>query len=251
MAAIRPSSCYAADAPPITDAHVAALEADDYVVIDGLFPRVDELRQALDDAEYRKTMQSESIRTDRVRWVTEEDGVVGDTVRALKGLGDRFAPAVGYECVDAPSKCMVARYEQGGYRTHLDHDPPADDDLYWLWKSSREQSGRVLTAILYLTDPDFDACLHGGCLRLFLGCTDGDASGETATSIRDVEPFPGRLVVFKSRRVPHAVLDTSRRRLALSCWHLAPEASAVATAPLRTTAGRYATDAHAVQNVTS
>ena len=30
----------------ITDAHVAALEADDYVVIDGLFPRVDELRQA-------------------------------------------------------------------------------------------------------------------------------------------------------------------------------------------------------------
>ena len=137
MAAIRPASCYACDAPPITDAHVAALEADDYVVIDGLFPRVDELRQALDDAEYRKTMQSESIRTDRVRWVTEEDGVVGDTVRALKGLGDRFAPAVGYECVDAPSKCMLARYESGGYRVHLDHDPPADDDLYWLWKSSR------------------------------------------------------------------------------------------------------------------
>ena len=54
MAAIRPASCYACEAPPITDAHVAALEAEDYVVIDGLFPRVDELRQALDDAEYRK-----------------------------------------------------------------------------------------------------------------------------------------------------------------------------------------------------
>ena len=117
---------------------------------------------------------------------------------------------------------MVARYDRGGYRTHLDHDPPSDDDLYWLWKSSREQSGRVLTAILYLTDPDFDACLHGGCLRLFLGSEPGDASGETATSIRDVAPVPGRLVVFKSRRVPHAVLDTSRRRLALSCWHLIP-----------------------------
>ena len=87
MAEIRPSSCYAGDAPPITDAHVAALEAEDYVVIDGLFPRVDELRQALDDAEYRKTMQSESIRTDRVRWITEEDGVVGDTVRALRASG--------------------------------------------------------------------------------------------------------------------------------------------------------------------
>ena len=224
MAAIRPSSCYAADAPPITADQVAALEADDFVVIDGLFPNVDELRQALQDAPYRKTLQPESIRTDRVTWVTEDDSEVGATVRALKGLGDRFAPAVGYECLDAPSRCMVARYDRGGYRTHLDHDPPSDDDLYWLWKCSREQSGRVLTAILYLTDPDFDACLHGGCLRLFLGCADGDASGETATSIRDVAPVPGRLVVFKARRVPHAVLETSRRRLALSCWHLAPEA---------------------------
>ena len=224
MAEIRPSSCYACDAPVITDAHVAALEADDYVVIDGLFPRIDELRAALDDAQYRKTMQSESIRTDRVTWVTEDDSEVGATVRALKGLGDKFAPAVGYECLDAPSRCMVARYEQGGYRTHLDHDPPVDDDLYWLWESSREQSGRVLTSILYLTDDDFDADIHGGCLRLFLGCERGDASGETAMTVKDVAPVPGRLVVFKSRRVPHAVLETSRRRLALSCWHLAPEA---------------------------
>ena len=224
MAAIRPSACYAADAPPITKDQVAALEADDFVVIDGLFPNVEELRAALHDADYKKTLQSEAIRTDKVRWITEDEGVVGDAVRALKGLGDRFARAVGYEGLDAPSRCMVARYESGGYRVHLDHDPPSDDDLYWLWKSSREQSGRVLTAILYLTDPDFDACLHGGCLRLFLGCADGDASGETATSIRDVAPVPGRLVVFKARCVPHAVLETSRRRLALSCWHLAPEA---------------------------
>ena len=224
MAEIRPSSCYAGHAPAITDAHVAALEAKDYVVIDGLFPRAEELRAALDDAQYRKTMQSESIRTDRVTWVSEDESVVGDTVRALKGLGDRFASAVGYECVDAPSRCMVARYERGGYRTHLDHDPPSDDDLYWLWASSREQSQRVLTSILYLTDQDFDSSVHGGCLRLFLGCESGDASGETALSIRDVAPVPGRLVVFKSRRVPHAVLETSRRRIALSCWHLAPEA---------------------------
>ena len=222
MAVIRPAACYAAAAPPISDAHVAALEADDFVVIDGLFPRIEELRAALDDAQYRKTMQSESIRTDRVAWVTEDDSEVGATVRALKGLGDRFARAVGYEGLDAPSKCMVARYESGGYRAHLDHDPPSDDDLYWLWESSREQSQRVLTCILYLTDDDFDADIHGGCLRLFLGCERGDASGETAVSVRDVAPVPGRLVVFKSRRVPHAVLDTSRRRLALSCWHLIP-----------------------------
>ena len=79
----------------------------------------------------------------------------------------------------------------------------------------------MLTAILYLTDPDFDADIHGGCLRLFLGCEPATPRGDG-----DVDPgrrpVPGRLVVFKSRRVPHAVLDTSRRRLALSCWHLAP-----------------------------
>ena len=82
----------------------------------------------------------------------------------------------------------------------------------------------MLTCYLVSDDPDFDADIHGGCLRLFLGCESGDASGETATSIRDVEPVPGRLVVFKSRKLPHAVLETSRRRLALSCWHLVPEA---------------------------
>ena len=109
--AIRPSSCYACDTPPITEVHIAALEADDYVVIDGLFPRIEELRTALDDAQYRPTLQSESIRTDRVTWVTEDGSEVGATVRALKGLGDKFAPGVGYECVDAASRCMVARYE--------------------------------------------------------------------------------------------------------------------------------------------
>ena len=46
--AIRPSSCYICHAPPITEAHVAALEADDFVVIDGLFPNVEELRAALE-----------------------------------------------------------------------------------------------------------------------------------------------------------------------------------------------------------
>ena len=119
MAAIRPSSCYAGEAPPITDAHVAALEAEDYVVIDGLFTRTEELRAELDDAQYRKTLQPESIRTDRVTWVTEDDSEVGATVRALKGLGDTFAPAVGYERLDAPSRCMVARYEQGLSLIHI------------------------------------------------------------------------------------------------------------------------------------
>ena len=93
MAAIRPSACYAGDAPPITEAHVAALEADDYVVIDGLFPRIEELRAALQDADYTKTLQSEAIRTDKVRWITEDEGVVGDAVRALTVFAPRAETA--------------------------------------------------------------------------------------------------------------------------------------------------------------
>ena len=211
----------------ITDAHVAELEAKGVVVIDGLFPpaAIEELRAALDGAHYRPTLQPETTRAHRVRWVTENDAGAGDMVSALKGLGHRFASAVGCASVDAPARCMVARYDSGGYRAHLDHDPPVDDDLYWLWKISREQSGRVLTSILYVADADFDAAVHGGRLRLFLGCAAGDAAGATAAQIRDVDPVPGRLVVFSSRRIPHSVLETSRRRLALSCWHLEPEDS--------------------------
>lgn len=211
----------------ITDAHVAELEAKGVVVIDGLFPpaAIEELRAALDGAHYRPTLQPETTRAHRVRWVTENDAGAGDMVSALKGLGHRFASAVGCASVDAPARCMVARYDSGGYRAHLDHDPPVDDDLYWLWKISREQSGRVLTSILYVADADFDAAVHGGRLRLFLGCAAGDAAGATAAEIRDVDPVPGRLVVFSSRRIPHSVLETSRRRLALSCWHLEPEDS--------------------------
>jgi len=40
-----------------------------------------------------------------------------------------------------------------GYRAHRDHAPPADDDLYWCWKSDREQSERYVTAILYVNPP--------------------------------------------------------------------------------------------------
>jgi len=208
MAAMRPASCYAAAAPAgITDAHVAELARDGVVVIDGLFPpaAIDELCAALDGAHYRPTLQPETTRADRVRWVTENDAG-GDMVSALKGLGHRFAHAVGCASVDAPARCMVARYDSGGYRAHLDHDPRVDDDVYWLWNSSREQLGRVLTTILYVTDAAFDAAVHGGRLRLFLGCAAGDAAGATAASVLDVDPVPGRLVVFKSRSVPHAVL---------------------------------------------
>ena len=74
------------DAPPISNAHVAALEADDYVVIDGLFPALTSSSSA-----GRRIPQNHaigSIRTDRVLWITEEDGIVGDTVRA-QGLDRR------------------------------------------------------------------------------------------------------------------------------------------------------------------
>ena len=79
-------------------------------------------------------------------------------------------------------------------------------------------------AIVYFTPTDWSAAKDGGALKCFLGCGPRDATGETAKETLEVEPVSGRLVLFKSRDIPHAVLPlkSGRPRLALSCWLLKP-----------------------------
>ena len=235
---IRPASLFAQFAPPaLTTAHAEALRRDGLCVVDNAVPmaRVRALRRSLvDGGRFRKTMQPKAIRSDTVRWDHEDSagagadaGVVASTVRALKGIGAHFEGVLGH-ALDAPSRCMAAIYappassdEPSGYQPHLDHRPPDDDDLFWTWKSSREQSERVLTSILYLNDEDWSAERDGGQLRVFINCTDKDDT-TTAAEIRDLAPVGGRLVIFKSREIPHAVLPLTggKARMAMSCWHL-------------------------------
>ena len=80
---------------------------------------------------------------------------------------------------------------------------------------------RILTIIYYLTDPDWSVVHDGGCLRLFHD--DSEASATTTTtansSYTDVAPYAGRMVIFRSDGVEHAVQPCFRRpRCAVTIW---------------------------------
>lgn len=96
---------------------------------------------------------------------------------------------------------------------------------FWCWKADREQSDRVLTAILYLNpdgwekDIPFEGSIGGseggaavqpqphqeeergagGHLRLFPGAARSDRTGATCSCPVDVAPKGGRLVLFDSK----------------------------------------------------
>ena len=88
-----------------------------------------------------------------------------------------------------------------------------------------EDGARLPAVTIIVHDDDWSEERDGGHLRLFLNCSNKDDVG-TATEVRDVAPIGGRLVVFRARDVPHAVLPVSRARLAMSCWHLMPDSEA-------------------------
>jgi hypothetical protein len=102
-----------------------------------------------------------------------------------------------------------------------------------------EKNFRNYTAILYLNvSTGVESALHdtpinrsseavegewalasdGGALRCFVGAGSEDCTGVTATEVVDVAPIGGRVVMFDSRELLHAVLPTKRSRLALSAW---------------------------------
>ena len=105
---IRPSSVFARFAPPaLTEDHAEALRRDGICVVDEAIPveQVRDLRDALEreTGGFRQTMQAKEIRSDKVRWVSEEEegsggdaGVIGSAVRMLKGIGSRFEEVLGH-----------------------------------------------------------------------------------------------------------------------------------------------------------
>lgn len=96
-----------------------------------------------------------------------------------------------------------------------------------------EKNFRIYTAILYLNvSPSSDSCdevdgnvveewsisRDGGALRCFVGADASDSTGDTATEVIEVAPVGGRMVLFQSRELLHAVQPTRRTRLALTAW---------------------------------
>merc|ERR1712151_1029388 len=66
---------------------------------------------------------------------------------------------------------------------------------------------REFTAILYLNPCGWDAEKDGGSLRIFL---EGDEAS-CENSYIDIAPVGGRLVIFNSRSIRHAVLPAFRQ----------------------------------------
>ena len=145
-------------------------------------------------------------------------------LRAVPGLLEEF----GEDCLYVPKEVMFACYKGPGARhqSHRDNYPMKGDD---------GDNGRVLTALLYM-NPDWSQEM-GGQLRLQLNVPleraidmkqfdswdNTESKGEATASGEhlDVEPYGGRLVIFKSREIVHSVLplsNTAGNRMALTLW---------------------------------
>ena len=76
-----------------------------------------------------------------------------------------------------------------------------------------------MTLLLYLNGAPPGA--SGGELRAWVGAEPSDLDGETAVRVDDIQPRGGRLVLFESRKLLHAVRPVGLwRRVALSLWCL-------------------------------
>ena len=109
-----------------------------------------------------------------------------------------------------PRQCQLARYTSRGkgYDRHLDRCALSVEELGLLeWLRLSDYRGRALTAILYLND-DWQIQRDGGALRCWIG----------EREPFDVAPVGGRLVIFDSGAVEHAVLAASADRVALTVW---------------------------------
>ena len=125
---------------------------------------------------------------------------------------------------------QLAKYDKRGarYDPHVDYDHNNSDG-----PEGSRISERNLTAILYFNVGY--ASEAEGCLRVFLDDREEENRAPVAAATAaaaaatlppppspqkyvDVEPLPGRLVVFDSRRILHGVMPSYRRRWAITVW---------------------------------
>ena len=128
---------------------------------------------------------------------------------------------------------MAAAYEGSGasigYVAHRDNIPTsrvfagAEEE-----EAKKIDNDRGLTALLYANEVDWSGAVDGGALRCFVGAAphvDDEVDEQTGEGVAfvDVEPLPGRLVLFRSRDLLHRVMPVKspgRVRVALSAWLL-------------------------------
>lgn len=176
----------------------------------------------------------DALQCEERRWETVESCVqrIDALVRALKvelpeELGD----------VRSRQQPMISAYGEGArFERHCDNhcgapsseDAEAPDDAHHLSTNASAEAGcanrRRLSTVLYCVPEDWSRA-HGGALRLYKS-THQTGGWEGDDGLADVQPRPGRLVLFASdERVPHEVLPVAvghgRVRYALALWFIA------------------------------
>ncbi|TEA74297.1 2OG-Fe(II) oxygenase [Allopusillimonas ginsengisoli] len=137
-----------------------------------------------------------SIRGDTIHWLDQNNAIQGCV--AFQRWADNLQLLMNRHFFLGlrRSEFHFARYDKGlGYRQHMDQH--------------RGQPHRKISLVLYLNrtwhQPD------GGELCLY-------APGDKTREIRRILPQFGRVVLFRSDLIPHAVLPCNRPRWSLTGW---------------------------------
>ena len=132
---------------------------------------------------------------------------------------DEISPSTGEVVKGAPaldaslSELLYAYYPEGGfYRRHVDAVPNSASIL------------RSYSLLLYLNKDWKES--DGGHLRIHLDSGGDFLPADEEPTYVDIEPRGGTLVLFKSDKIPHEVLDTKSERMAVVGWYNRPYSSA-------------------------
>ena len=204
--------------------------------------RRDVVQLIADQDAFGATGNAEDVRQERVAWVqSSTDGDVANgagpgsvtprgaglehCVRLLRGVAHALQVSDAHNngrLHMVPLDCQLATFrgdKLAGYRAHHDTAPSgwkAVHDLGPLgFLRARDERRRVVTAILYLNESDWDS---GGELACYLGAEPGDNHGSTATEVRRIVPTGGTLLLFDSTTILHAVEPSRADRYALTAW---------------------------------
>ncbi len=131
----------------------------------------------------------------------EKDASTGEVMKGAAALDNTL------------SELLYAYYPRGGfYRRHTDAVANSASVL------------RTYSLLLYLNNEWKES--DGGCLRMHLDSGKDFLPEGEEPNFKDVNPEGGTLVLFKSDKVPHEVLDTNAERMAVVGWYNRPVTSA-------------------------
>ena len=228
-----------------------------FAIVENFIPRKDieaSRRRILNDntIAWRVPTNSGKTRDDKIAWLTDMDAAgaeekhqrdEGSTLLAeeqtwFRSLREQLCSRIRLTTKSSetrerrPDEFQLAVYHTGarGYVRHYDADESIVFRPVAVPRSSQRspKTKRVVTAVLYLNSPDISTEIEGGELRLWPPSSSlpseprrGNAQEFKPTTIIDVPPRGGTLVLFLSGAVSHQVRKIklgAAPRIALTAW---------------------------------